>query len=252
MSVQTLKISKVMMDCGKICNKEEIWKDIEGYIGKYQVSNLGNVRSLNFNNTGKMKNLKPNINRRTGHCQVELSKNNKKKAFMIARLVAEHFLTKPNEGMDLVTHISNDKCDNSVDNLMWCNTSQSRYLMYKKGNRKKGIASRYTITYQGRKYVSINDIARYYNVDIDNFRKRIYKGWSIDEALNIPVRKENCGGKPKYYELDGKYYSIHDLSKISGIKPRTIKKRIELGWGIEECINVPVGIMKKGVERSEK
>lgn len=35
----------------------EVWKDIEGYEGKYQVSNIGNVRSLNWRNTGVVKSL---------------------------------------------------------------------------------------------------------------------------------------------------------------------------------------------------
>ena len=57
----------------------EVWKDIEGYEGKYQVSNLGNVKSLNYNHTGKEKLLKPiNAN---GYLTVHLSINNNKKKY---------------------------------------------------------------------------------------------------------------------------------------------------------------------------
>ena len=67
---------------------EEIWKDIEGYEGKYQVSNMGNVRSLNYNNTGKPRNLKQKINR-YGYNEVKLSKFNKTKNFLVSTLVAK-------------------------------------------------------------------------------------------------------------------------------------------------------------------
>lgn len=57
---------------------EEIWKDIPGYEGLYQVSNLGNVKSLNWKNTGEAKNmyLKPHCH---GYLQIELANNGAKK-----------------------------------------------------------------------------------------------------------------------------------------------------------------------------
>lgn len=51
----------------------EIWGDIKGFEGKYQVSTEGNVRSLNYNNTGQIKNLKKKINK-YGFAEVKLSK----------------------------------------------------------------------------------------------------------------------------------------------------------------------------------
>ena len=53
----------------------EIWRDILNYENKYQVSNLGNVRSLNYNNTGKPRNLKPKLNK-NGYYEIKLCKNN--------------------------------------------------------------------------------------------------------------------------------------------------------------------------------
>jgi len=52
----------------------ENWKDVYRYEGLYQVSNFGNVKSLNYNHTGKEKTLRPGIDGR-GYCQVSLSKN---------------------------------------------------------------------------------------------------------------------------------------------------------------------------------
>ena len=69
----------------------EEWKDIKGYEGKYQVSNLGRIKSLNYNHTKKEKilDIKP---RKDGYMYVGLFKNGKRKSFKVHRLVAEAFI----------------------------------------------------------------------------------------------------------------------------------------------------------------
>ena len=57
-------------------NNKEVWVDIIGYDGKYQLSNTGKVRSMNYNNTGKIKELKKKLNKSSGCYEVKLSKNN--------------------------------------------------------------------------------------------------------------------------------------------------------------------------------
>lgn len=87
----------------------EIWKDIKGYEGLYQVSNLGNVKSLNYNKTKKEKQLtKLTI---MGYIKVGLSKNGKVKVHFVHRLVWEAFNGPIPEGM-CVNHINEDKTDN--------------------------------------------------------------------------------------------------------------------------------------------
>ena len=101
----------------------EEWKDIKGYEGLYQVSNLGRVKSLCRNEEGhtksycrKEKILKP---AKTHYLFVCLCKNGVKKNYRIHRLVAETFLPNPN-GYKEVNHKTEDKTDNSVENLEWC------------------------------------------------------------------------------------------------------------------------------------
>ena len=53
---------------------QEIWKDIKGYEGKYQISNLGNIKSINYHKTKKEKLLKPNISNR-GYKYINLCKS---------------------------------------------------------------------------------------------------------------------------------------------------------------------------------
>lgn len=110
---------------------EEIWKDIEGYNGKYQVSNLGRVKSLK----GSEKILKPRVSN-TGYKYVNLCIQGKSKTLKIHRLVAQAFLPNP-EGLPQVNHKDEDKLNNNVDNLEWC----TREYNCNYGTRNKRIAS---------------------------------------------------------------------------------------------------------------
>lgn len=108
----------------------EIWKDIKGYEGLYQVSNLGNVKSLNRNKIYKdtfikinERLLKPSTNK-GGYKQVVLYKNDSKKTFKVHRLVALVFLDNSNQYLE-VNHKNGIKHDNYVNNLEWCNHSQN-------------------------------------------------------------------------------------------------------------------------------
>lgn len=96
----------------------EIWLDIKGYEGLYQVSNHGRVRSLNYWKTGKVKILSPSKDK-DGYFQVVLCKNGKRKGYRVHRLVAEAFV--PNWFNDpQINHIDENKENNNVDNLEWC------------------------------------------------------------------------------------------------------------------------------------
>lgn len=98
---------------------EEIWKDIKGYEGKYQISNLGRVKSLNYNT----KILKYNSDGH-GYLKVILYKNNKRKSHRVHRLVAEAFI--PNlEDKNQVNHINGNKQDNRAFNLEWCTAKEN-------------------------------------------------------------------------------------------------------------------------------
>ena len=94
---------------------KEIWKDIEGYEGLYQVSNFGKVRSLDrYDSRGRW--IKGCILEPTnckGYLQIVLFLNGKKSYYYIHRIVAEAFLPNPDNKPE-IDHISTDKTDNTV------------------------------------------------------------------------------------------------------------------------------------------
>lgn len=97
---------------------KEIWKDIEGYEGLYQVSNFGRIRSIkHFNYQKVLKQLKNNA--RGGYMQITLCKNGNAKMFRVHRLVATAFISNP-DNLPQVNHKDENKENNAVDNLEWC------------------------------------------------------------------------------------------------------------------------------------
>lgn len=98
--------------------EKEIWKDIQGYEGKYKISNLGRVKSLNYHRTGKEQIRTPR-KQPNGYLIVELFKNGIQKNFLIHRLIAQAFIENP-ENLPQVNHIDENKLNNRVDNLEWC------------------------------------------------------------------------------------------------------------------------------------
>lgn len=113
--------------------KNEVWKNIEGYEGLYQVSNFGRVKSLKF---GKEKILKP-LRIKCGYLQVNLSKNGKGKMCYVHRLVALAFIPNPN-CLSEVNHKDENKENNRVDNLEWCNRTYNNNY----GTRNKKIGEK--------------------------------------------------------------------------------------------------------------
>ena len=117
---------------------KEIWKDIFGYIGLYQVSNFGNVRS--FLREGEPKTMSI-IKDKIGYCYVNLWNKGEKKKYSIHRLVAIHFINDP-DGKPEVNHKNGVKSDNCADNLEWVTRSENQYHAYLTGLKKPAKSTR--------------------------------------------------------------------------------------------------------------
>lgn len=114
----------------------EIWKDIQGYEGRYQVSNLGNVKSLKDTLGRPREKLRALGNTRQGYKRVDLyKKGDKPKNHLVHRLVAKAFLPNP-ENKPMVNHKDSNPSNNHIENLEWCTQSENIIHGYREGNIK--------------------------------------------------------------------------------------------------------------------
>lgn len=182
----------------------EIWRDIEGY-HNYQVSNLGRVKSLNYNKTGKEKILK-NSKNKDGYLFARLYKEGKVKTFKVHRLVAQVFIPNP-DNLPQVNHKDENKTNNCVENLEWC-TAQYNTNYGTHNERMAKAKSLHILQFNKegnfiRKWESIRDIERdldFNNGNISKCCKGKYKTaygfkWcyhykSLWEKKHIPLIKQ--------------------------------------------------------------
>lgn len=101
----------------------EHWRPIDGFSGAYQVSDMGNVRSMDYLHTGRIQNLAP-AKSSNGYLSVMLFRDGRHKRCSVHTLVAEAFIEGKSDGME-VNHKNGDKMDNRVLNLEWCTKSEN-------------------------------------------------------------------------------------------------------------------------------
>lgn len=167
----------------------EIWRDIENFEGLYQVSNLGNVRSVD--RVLKQRNRFSECNHfyrgivlkakksACGYYRVVLSKDYKSYNKSVHKLVAEAFITNPNN-YPCVNHIDGNKENNNANNLEWCtyghNNREARRMGLNKGY--KGL------TWKKRCQLAIEYMKPRFMNCIDN-EKRYFADYDIQEIYEI-------------------------------------------------------------------
>lgn len=147
---------------------QEIWKDVIGYEEQYQVSNLGNIRSKDrtiIDCLGRRRTLKSHKIRiqtsKIGYKQVLLHKDGKMKTHLVHRLVAEAFIPKTEENKNEINHKDENKSNNTVDNLEWCDHKYNINF----GTRTKKLAKKCINTQKTRKRLTNTNLRGKY---IDN------------------------------------------------------------------------------------
>lgn len=173
---------------------EEIWKDIEGYEGLYQVSNLGRVKSLeriSIDLDGRTHPIKEKIMKQSigggggFYWKISLSKNNVKTTFLVHILVAKAFIPNP-DNLPMVMHKDEKNlkfdgvCNNNVENLCWgtCkeNLNQPVFRIRASKAHARIRAEKHwrskPVECEGVKYPSITACAQHYSVSIQTMH-----GW---------------------------------------------------------------------------
>lgn len=160
----------------------EVWKDIKGYEGLYEVSNLGYVRRKS-----NKKDLKPWHNYK-GYMKVALCKNGEKYEKFIHRLVAETFINNP-DNLPQVNHINGNKDHNYVENLEWCTCKENIKHSYehnlidaeKRANSRKDNRN---VIYK-EEIMSLSKFSRLSGIGRHKAYNLLKKGYSIDEILDM-------------------------------------------------------------------
>ena len=219
---------------------EEIWKDVKGFEGYYQVSNMGRVRSVDrgvaySNGTihhHKSRILKGSPNYQ-GYLQVNLLRGGKAKHISIHRLVALHFVDGYADGLQ-INHKDENKLNNIADNLEWCTEDY---------NQKYGTGRlRRTESYKRGEYVKRCKVLVVYK---DGVKIGEYNGYKeVGDALGFTVDYVSQianGRKHKHYKIEQKrlrsyqvkqyrdgelvsrFPSITEASKATGVSDYMIR-----------------------------
>jgi hypothetical protein len=189
----------------------EIWKDVPGYEGIYQVSDMGNVKSLSreklhkgkYPITTNEKILKPPANSH-GYLVVILCNNGLKKTMKVHALVAMAFLNHKPDGTNkiVVDHINNNKLDNRLVNLQLISQRENS-SKDKKGGTSKYVGVRLSAINKWRAEITINGKLKHLGYFIDEYEAHL----AYQKALKMYHEGNLSFMKPK--EFSNKYKGIY-------------------------------------------
>ena len=163
----------------------EIWNDITGYEGLYQVSNYGNIKSLVKWDINKRRFIKKECylkltDNGNGYLIVCLRKNKKKKSFYVHRLVASHFVENP-FNKNVVNHKDYNTHNNNFNNLEWVTQKENVNYSVEKMKHRKSITHSNT----NEKYISFRANKNKFRVIIDK------KEYGSFNTLQEAIEKRN-------------------------------------------------------------
>lgn len=199
----------------------EIWKDIEGYENKYQISNTGKVKSLS-----KSIIMKPMLYA-NGYLGICLWKGSKKRNFLIHRLVAIAFVSNPN-GYDEINHIDEDKTNNFYDNLEWCTHKYN--INYGQAKKKISLSNKGRILSKESK----NKIGKSISLKrwINNGKEQQYVDYDIAEQILLNDSRWKKGRLPMKGQGTKNYVWVHNNKIVKTIPKNELNEYLSKNWKI--------------------
>lgn len=185
----------------------EEWRDIAGYEGLYQISNLGRVKSLprtirygwGYNKVVvQQEMIRKSTQKKNGYWFITLKKDNKQKQFLIHRLVAEAFLENKNN-YQWVNHKDENPSNNCVTNLEWCTPKYN--ANYGDRNKKISLANRGKKHYKSKTVMCVETGIIYASTG-EAERETGIKSYNIRKCANGTTKNPN-GYHWKYVNLKG-------------------------------------------------
>lgn len=185
-------------DYETLCLPDEIWKDIKGYEGKYQISNFGRVKSCQriimhiFGNfkipkprTVKEKIRRPKLNKATGYLCVELNDGERGKSTtrtihsLVAKTFIKNFRTRRRDKTVTINHKDGNKLNNNVDNLEIISIGDNVRHMFKNNMSSNCIR----VIYKGKEYYSKSELMRTLYIGKRKLKRMIETGY-VKEIIN--------------------------------------------------------------------
>ena len=168
----------------------ETWRPVVGYEGLYEVSDMGNVRSLPRLGTHTTKPTLISPHLRCGYFHVTLWKNNRQKDFTVHRLVALAFI--PNtDNLPCINHKDEVKQNNKAENLEWC-TIKYNYNYSNISQRSKEVNGSRTIAYRGDEivgeFLSMREAAKAFGISYSTVRNSVL-GKKIHCSIKFKLKK---------------------------------------------------------------
>ena len=173
---------------------EEVWKPIPGYNGRYEISNLGRVKSYaQDRKNGKIKTGNPTFK---GYRTCALrTERGVPKIYPVHRLVAAAFIPNP-DNLPQVNHKDEDKANNRADNLEWCTNEYN--VNYGTKNLRSALANRCCAT-TSRKVYSIDDEGRVEYFDSIGEAERQTGLHHANIVRTLKGRSNRCGNRQWFY-----------------------------------------------------